>query len=171
MPTILVVADQADIRQRLCLIYLQGGFVVREAKDSPTAFALAQLDPIHAVILNLQPEITALKACSRFVHEHKIPVIYVTTDTNIDAALDAGASNIVTNLHPRLLLHCTQVLLEAQQSTSQRQLAEALRDTAAMLNSSLGITSWIRVKIRSKTVSISSELLSIAAVSRSASAN
>ncbi len=110
-----------------------------EAKDGPTAFALAQLDSIHMVVISLQPEIIALKTCSRFVHEFKIPVIYVATEANIDAALDAGASNIVTNLHPRLLLHCTQMLLEANQTASQRQLAVALRDAASLLTSTLEI--------------------------------
>ncbi len=139
MSTILVVADHPDIRQTLCQTYLQGGFVVLEAKDSPTAFAFAEENMFDIVILSLQDEATGLDTCSRFTHDFDIPVLYVTDKGDIDAALDAGASNVVAGVHPRLLLHCTRILLDARQTVAQRQLAEALRDAAAILNTSLEI--------------------------------
>jgi len=139
MSTILVVADHPDIRQTLCQTYLQGGFVVLEAKDSPTAFAFAQENSFDIIILSLQDETDGLKTCSRFAHEFNIPVLYITNDAEVDAALDAGASNVVTGIQPRLLLHCSHILLDARQTVAQRQLAEALRDAAAILNTSLEI--------------------------------
>ncbi len=121
----------------LCQTYLQGGFVVLEAKDSPTALAFAQENSFDIVILSLEDQQTGLTTSSHFTQQFNIPVLYLTDDAHIDAALDAGASHVVCKLHPRLLLHCTHVLLEARQTTTQRQLAEALRDTAAILNTSL----------------------------------
>jgi PAS domain S-box-containing protein len=139
MSTILVVADHPDIRQTLCQTYLQGGFVVLEAKDSLTAFAFAQENTFDIVILHLQDQNTGLETCSRFAHTFNIPVVYVAEEANIDAALDAGASHVVVGVHSRLLIHCTRILLDARQTVAQRQLAEALRDTAAILNTSLEI--------------------------------
>jgi PAS domain S-box-containing protein len=139
MPTILVVADQPDVRQRLCQIYLQGGFQALEAEDSFTAFTLAQANAVNSVVLSLKSHDKSLKTCSHFAHELNIPVVYLTHEDNIDAALDAGAAHVISSLHPRLLLHCTKVLLEAREAAAQRQLSEALRDTAAILNSTLEI--------------------------------
>jgi len=69
MPTIIVVADQPDVRKTLCQIYLQGGFVVLEAQDSVSAFELAEGNPFDMVTLGLQPTEGALQTCSRFAHE------------------------------------------------------------------------------------------------------
>jgi PAS domain S-box-containing protein len=139
MPTILVVADQPEIRNTLCQIYLQGGFVVLEAKDSDTAFELAKENPFDMVMLGLQPTEGALQICSRFAHEYKTPILYLTKIDSIDTVLNAGASDVIITPHPRLLTYRTQLLLDARESTSQRQLAEALRDTAAILNSTLEV--------------------------------
>ncbi|MBI1280855.1 MAG: GAF domain-containing protein [Anaerolineaceae bacterium] len=139
MSTILVVADQPDTRQTLCQTYLQGGFVVLEAKDSLTAFAFAEENTFDIIVLGLQDEPVGLETCSRFAHDFDIPILFITRESDIDAALNAGASNVVTGVHPRLLLHCTRILLDARQTVAQRQLAEALRDAAAILNTSLEI--------------------------------
>ena len=138
MSTVLVVADQPEIRQRLCHIYLQGGYIVVEADDAVAALDMAQTTPIHTAILSLKQPAAALTACSNLTHTLKIPVIYVAHDDSaIDAALDAGAAHVVVDLHSRLLLHCTQTILDAYQTVTQRQLTGALRDTAAILNSTL----------------------------------
>ncbi len=139
MPIILVVAEQPDIRQKLYQIYLQGGYVTLEAHDSLTAFAQAREQSPDLVLISLAPNTASLEICSRFANDYKLPVLYYTSDDNIDTALDAGASAVVTDFHPRLLLHCAQVLLEAHASVAQSQLAKALRDTADVLNSTLEI--------------------------------
>ena len=103
MSTILVVADQPDIRRTLCQIYLQGGFVVLEAEDSATAFTLAQENPFDMVMLGLQPTESALQICSRFAHEYKAPILYLTTIEYIDTVLNAGANDVIITPHARLL--------------------------------------------------------------------
>jgi PAS domain S-box-containing protein len=139
MPTILVVADQADIRQKLCQIYLQGGFVVLEARDSETAFALAHENPFDMIMLGLAPTESSLQICSQLAHMYTVPILYLATIEHIDTVLNAGASDVIITPHQRLLTYRTKLLLDAYESTSRRQLAEALRDTAAILNSSLEI--------------------------------
>src|ERR1051325_2182166 len=139
MPTILVVADQPDIRKTLCQIYLHGGFVVLEAKDSDTAFELAQENPFDMIMLGLEPTESALQICSRFAAEYKTPILYLTNINSIDVVLNAGANDVIMTLNPRLLTYRTQLLLEAHESAAQKQLAEALRDTAAVLSSSLEV--------------------------------
>ena len=113
--------------------------MVLEAKDSPTALAFAQENTFKIVILNLQDQSAGLATCSHFTQQLNIPVLYIGDNAFIDAALDAGASHVMSDLHPRLLLHCTRVLLDARQTITQRQLAEALRDAASILNTSLEI--------------------------------
>ncbi len=113
--------------------------MVLEAKDSPTALAFAQENTFDIVILSLQDQTIGLATCLHFTQELKIPVLYVADLDYTDAALDAGASHVMGELHPRLLQHCTRVLLDARQTVAQRQLAEALRDAAAILNTSLEI--------------------------------
>src|SRR5690349_20516350 len=139
MPTILVVADQPDTRKTLCQIYLHGGFVVLEAKDSETAFDLAQENPFDMVMLGLEPTESSLQICSRFAAEYKAPILYLTSINAIDVVLNAGASDVIITPNPRLLTYRTQLLLEARESAAQKLLAEALRDAAAVLNSTLEV--------------------------------
>src|SRR4051812_26122931 len=118
MPTILVIADQPDVRQKLCQIYLQAGFIVLEAEDSTSAFNFAQNHSFDMIMLGLEPTENALKSCSRFAHAYKTPILYLTTIEHIDAVLNAGAHDVIITPHARLLPYRTQLLLDAHESAS-----------------------------------------------------
>lgn len=139
MPTILVVADEPDIRQTLCQIYLQADFMILEAEDSASAFKIAQKHAFDMLMLGLKPTENALKTCAQFAREYKTPILYLTTIEHIDAVLNAGAHDVIITPHARLLPYRTQMLLDAHELAAQRLLAEALRDAAAMLNGTLEI--------------------------------
>lgn len=139
MQTILVVSDQPDTRQKLCEAYLHGGFTVLEAENSQTCFTIIQQHTPKIVVLYLSKIPESVNTCIRLTNEFKLPVLFVTSEAHVDKALDAGAQDVVLTTQTRFILHRTQIILEMQQAKTQRSLAEALRDTGSMLNSTLSV--------------------------------
>lgn len=139
MQTILVVSDQPDTRQKLCETYLHSGFDILEADNSQTCFALVQQHIPKIAVLDLSKIAEAVNTCIRLTNDFKVPVLFLTTEVHLDKALDAGAQDVVLTTQPRFILHRTRIILDLQQARMQRSLAEALRDTGSILNSTLSV--------------------------------
>jgi DNA-binding response OmpR family regulator len=97
---LLVVEDDAPIREAVALRLRAEGYVVAEAADGPAALAAAAADPPDAVVLDLMlPGIDGLEVCRRLQAERPVPVLMLTARTEeVDrvVGLSVGADDYLT---------------------------------------------------------------------------
>lgn len=113
MPRILVVEDQADIRDLIRMTLEMGGYDVREAGDGPTALVLADKQAPDLMLLDVMMPggMTGLDVCRRIRSQSKFRktrvVMLSARDQPADrrAGKDAGADEYLTKpFSPRELL-------------------------------------------------------------------
>jgi DNA-binding response OmpR family regulator len=100
VPRVLVVDDEANIRELVTVYFTAAGFDVCQAADGPTALREAQAQPLDLIILDIMlPGIDGATVCRRLREASQVPVIMLTArDTDLDkvAMLEAGADDYVT---------------------------------------------------------------------------
>lgn len=94
--TILIVDDDAEIRELLELLLSGEGYAVRQAGDGETA--LAMLDPsIDLVILDvMMPGMSGYKVCARIRETFNVPVLFLTArgmDTDLTLGFSSGGDD------------------------------------------------------------------------------
>ncbi len=123
MGTILIVDDEANIRELVNVYLASAGFTVLEAADGPAALAtLRDADP-DVVILDLMlPGMDGAEVCRKMRCVSQVPIIILTArDTDVDkvALLDAGADDYVTKPFspPELVARVRAVLRRGGKAT------------------------------------------------------
>ncbi len=116
MSRILVVDDEAHIRELLSLYLRQEGYEVEEAQDGPAALELVRRSPPDLVILDIMlPGMDGWEVCRRLREISAVPVIMLTArDDEEDSirGLDLGADDYVTKpFSPRQLLARVRAVL------------------------------------------------------------
>jgi DNA-binding response OmpR family regulator len=103
---ILVVDDEANIRE-LCRLYLeQEGFRVQTAEDGRAALQAVADNPPAMMVLDLMlPEVDGLEVCRRVRAESDLPIMILTArDDDVDkiVGLELGADDYLTKpFNPR----------------------------------------------------------------------
>ncbi len=118
-PTILVVEDEADIRELVRYHLEQDGFATVEAETGERGFELVQASPPALVILDLMlPGTDGLEVCRRIRSDDRlrsVPVIMLTAKgTELDRVLglELGADDYVTKpFSPRELVARVRAVL------------------------------------------------------------
>ncbi len=112
--TILIVEDEADVRQLFRIILEGAGFVVREADDGVQAVDLLQTWPVDAILLDLSmPHMNGIQVLENLVaigRNVDAPVLVATAMSDPDLlaqAREAGAVEILRKPFP------PDVLIEA----------------------------------------------------------
>lgn len=122
-PLILVVEDEADVRNLVCLHLKRAGCRVREAQDGLSALEAASEEIPEAIILDLMlPEMRGEDVCRELKSRSataSVPVIMLTAKAQADeriAGLELGADDYVTKpFSPRELVLRVQALLRRAQ--------------------------------------------------------
>jgi DNA-binding response OmpR family regulator len=120
MPSILIVDDEANIRELVTVYFTAAGFEVRQAADGHTALASALADPPDLVILDIMlPGIDGAGVCRRLRETSAVPVIMLTARSGeLDkvAMLESGADDYVTKPFspPELVARARAVLRRTQ---------------------------------------------------------
>lgn len=100
MPSVLVVDDEANIRELVKLYFTAAGFEVRQAVDGPSGLQSAQNDQPDLVILDIMlPGMDGLTLCRTLRKSSAVPVIMLTarhTEMDKVALLESGADDYVT---------------------------------------------------------------------------
>lgn len=114
--TILVVDDEASIRELLDFSLRREGYEVILAQDGPGALAALNSAKIDLVILDLMlPEIDGLEVCKTIRRSSMVPIIMLTArDTELDkvVGLELGADDYVTKpFSPRELVSRVKAVL------------------------------------------------------------
>ncbi len=98
-PRVLLVEDDASIREVTALGLTAGGFDVVTAKDGGAALARFRSDPPDLVVLDLMlPVLDGLTVCRTIRAESAVPIVILTARTDaidVVAGLQAGADDYV----------------------------------------------------------------------------
>lgn len=99
MPTILVVDDEANIRELVCVYLTAAGYSVDTAEDGIEALARARSKDYDVIVLDIMlPGMDGSAVCAAIRRESNVPIIMLTArDTDLDkvAMLEAGADDYV----------------------------------------------------------------------------
>lgn len=126
---ILIVDDEADLRQTLARILQSAGYEVTTAENGRVALSILNNATLDLVYLDIRmPDIDGLEVL-KIIHTHQphLPVILFTARPDIQSALDAlrfGATDyLLKPLRPEAVLERTQqVLLHQEKERRKREI-------------------------------------------------
>ena len=99
MPTILVVDDEANIRELVSVYLTAAGYAVETAEDGLEALARVRANDYDLIVLDIMlPGMDGAVVCSTIRRESSVPIVMLTArDTDLDkvAMLEAGADDYV----------------------------------------------------------------------------
>jgi DNA-binding response OmpR family regulator len=97
---VLVIEDDADLREMLKLLLEDEEFTVIEADSGEQGLRVAASDPVDLILLDLKlPDISGFEVCRQLRSRSDIPIIVVTAQVDsfdMVAGLTAGADDYVT---------------------------------------------------------------------------
>ncbi|WP_020500404.1 response regulator transcription factor [Sciscionella marina] len=137
MRTVLVVDDDATVRDVVRRYLAAAGFSVQVAGDGETALGMLEQGAPDLVVLDVMlPGTSGLEVCKRIRARGQLPVVLLTAlgeEEDRIAGLSLGADDYVTKpFSPReLALRVTSVLRRAQ--TPVREVDQVLRDGSLRL--------------------------------------
>jgi two-component system alkaline phosphatase synthesis response regulator PhoP len=120
---VLVVDDEANIRD-LCRMYFEGsGFRVHTAGDGRDALEQAAADPPGLIVLDLMlPELDGFDVCRQLRAQSDVPIIMLTArDDDVDkiVGLELGADDYLTKpFNPRELVARAKAILRRSKPAS-----------------------------------------------------
>jgi CheY-like chemotaxis protein len=87
-PSILVIDDEADVRDGIKRVLVRAGFVVRTVDNAADAFAELQRVPADVVITDIiMPKVSGVDAIARIVREFpQVRIIAISGGGNFDAS-------------------------------------------------------------------------------------
>jgi DNA-binding response OmpR family regulator len=122
VPSILIVDDEANIRELVTVYLTAAGFDVRQAADGHRALgSFAELTPDLIILDIMLPGIDGMTVCRTLRETSRVPIIMLTArDTDLDkvALLESGADDYVTKPFspPELVARVRAVLRRTQES-------------------------------------------------------
>jgi two-component system response regulator RegX3 len=100
MPRVLLVDDEAPLRESLTYALAKEGYSVLTAADGATALSYSRTERVDAVILDLMlPVVDGMEVCRQLREFSDVPVLMLTAkDQTADTVrgLDSGADDYVT---------------------------------------------------------------------------
>ena len=138
MTTVLIVDDEARIRDVLNYALQRDGFSVLSAANGEQALQIVHSESVDLIILDvLMPELDGLSTCRRLREFSNLPVIFLTSRSDeVDriTGLDLGADDYVTKpFSPRELLSRVRAVLRRSHTSKKPDQQEATDDGEAIL--------------------------------------
>jgi DNA-binding response OmpR family regulator len=119
---VLVVDDEASIREVVAQYLALDGFTVAQASDGTEALRLAELQPPDLVVLDLMlPGLDGVEVCRRLRARSAVPIVMLTArgdETDKLTGFDVGADDYVTKpFSPRELVVRVRAILRRVEAT------------------------------------------------------
>ncbi len=131
MPQVLVIDDEANIRELVSVYLTAAGFTVQQAPDGVSGLREFERDTPDLVILDIMlPGMDGAEVCRRIRAQSVVPVIMLTArDTDLDKVklLEAGADDYMTKPFspPELVARVRAVLRRFQAAPASGPAAPA----------------------------------------------
>ncbi|HUG16655.1 MAG TPA: response regulator transcription factor [Thermomicrobiales bacterium] len=138
LPLVLVVEDDADLREMLALNLDRHGYEVAQARDGEEGLELARALKPDLVVLDLMlPKLDGRQVCRMIRSESAVPILILTAlDRDIDVVngLDAGADDYVSKpFSLRELLARVKALLRRSEASRPKDGVLVSGDLAIFL--------------------------------------
>ena len=106
---ILVVDDEARIREVLLYALKKEGFAVTAVADGPAALAAVEAGGVDLIVLDVMlPEIDGLEVCRRIRQKHRVPILFLSArgeEVDRIVGLELGGDDYLTKpFSPRELV-------------------------------------------------------------------
>jgi two-component system response regulator RegX3 len=136
MPRVLLVDDEAPLRESLAYALAKEGYGVLTAADGGTAVSYARAERVDAIVLDLMlPVVDGMEVCRRIRQFSDVPVLMLTAkDQPADTVrgLDSGADDYVTKpFNTRELIARLGAIIRRR--ASAEKLLEADRELLARM--------------------------------------
>ena len=124
---ILIIDDEASLRQTLARILQRTGYEVTTAESAEAALALIADTPFDIVYMDLRmPGMPGLEALKRIQASHPdLPVILFTAQPDVSSAVEAlrlGATDyLLKPLQPQVLIERTRAILSQREKERRRR--------------------------------------------------
>lgn len=120
--TVLLVEDEARMREIISDYFKKDGFNILEAPDGKKALELYEENTVNLVILDIMiPELDGWSVCKRLRKSSDVPIIMLTARSDEDDKLmgyELGADDYVTKpFSPKVLVAKAKTLLKRAEGT------------------------------------------------------
>ncbi|MDC7235448.1 MAG: response regulator transcription factor [Spirochaetales bacterium] len=127
MAKLLIVEDEADIRELISFNLEMSGYEVEKARDGEEGLALARSGEFDLIILDLMlPGMDGIKVCTQLRKDSATahtPIIMLTAkseDEDVVSGLETGADDYITKpFSPRILIARVKAALRRTQSETK----------------------------------------------------
>jgi two-component system phosphate regulon response regulator PhoB len=134
MAKLLIIEDEADIRELISFNLEMSGYEVLKARDGEEGLRMARSEKPDLIILDLMlPGMDGLKVCSHLKKDSDVkdvPVIMLTArseDDDIISGLETGADDYITKpFSPRILIARVKAALRRIQSGSEEKASSLI---------------------------------------------
>ena len=136
MESVLIIDDEADIREILAYNLKKEGFNVLTAENGPKGIEVAKASLPDIIILDvMMPEMDGIEVCQLLRSEESTKTILIclltarSEDYSQIAGLDAGADDYVSKpVKPRVLISRIKAILRRNQPSNESQLINNASD-------------------------------------------
>lgn len=124
---ILIIDDEASLRQTLARILQQAGFEVTSAENGEQGLAFLQQNPFDLIFMDIRmPGLAGLEVLERIRASHPgLPVVLFTAQPDLNSAVEAlrrGATDyLLKPLKPDVIIERARTILFAQQKERRRR--------------------------------------------------
>lgn len=112
---ILVVEDDKDIREAVCLLLMKNGYETIEAKDGNTALIKINTTPDLVILDIMMPDISGITVCTKIREKSTVPILFLTarsgTMSKTEGLLAGGDDYLVKPFDNQELLARVTALL------------------------------------------------------------
>jgi DNA-binding response OmpR family regulator len=136
---ILVVEDEAILRETLAYNFGREGFAVEQAADGPSAIALARTAKPDVIVLDLMlPGVDGYEVCRRVRRESNVPILMLTArDAEVDrvVGLEIGADDYLTKPFSmrELMARVRAMLRRARMAEGEQSATQADSETPSAM--------------------------------------
>lgn len=137
--TVLIVDDEAQIRELLSLYFTQEGFTVAEAADGASALlSMQQVKPDIIILDIMMPVLDGIEVCQQIRKISNVPIIILTSRTQDDdriMGLEMGADDYVGKpFNPKEIVVRAKAVLRRTAAPQQYAMEDAIHLPGLIVN-------------------------------------
>ncbi len=147
--TILIIDDEAGIRQLIRIFLQRYHFEILEAKNAEEGLSLLEKNAVDLVVLDLMlPDIYGIDLCKKIRQKSSVPIIMLTAvhgEMNMVLGFEAGADDYVEKpFSPHVLLFRIQAILKRNKGLPAESAAGPIVAASPVAENIPGKVSYVK---------------------------